>query len=340
MTGYLCGVEGGSSSSEVVIVSFDDGEECSRIEGPHINQWFLGVEKAVARVLGLVAEALKKANLPPDTRFKAMGLTLSGCDSDDNCRDFEAELYRVKPELAERFYVCNDCLGTMFSVTEKGGIIIIAGTGSNCKLIREDLTSYGVGGFGYLLQDEASAFWIAHEAVKTYIDNEEEIKLTEYDTSAVKKLIFDHFGLRTNADLLEPHYHFNKEHYSKLCKKLADLAVSGDALCRHIFYKAGFILGSRVMTVLRKADPEWHTRPEGIEVVCRGKVFDSWDLLKEGFADRVVPDLQKNKLATSLRLRLLTSSVAVGAAHLIAYIVYKKRYPRKNELKQLAVFRA
>ncbi|KAL5972034.1 N-acetyl-D-glucosamine kinase [Taenia solium] len=321
---YVCGVEGGSTSTEVLILSLD-GRECSKVVGPHVNQWTLGVETAVKRAIGLIELALDKAKLPTNTKFLSIGLALSGVDSEENSRDIENEIRRTKPNLAEHIYVCNDCQGTLFSVTDKGGIVLIAGTGSNCKLIREDLSSCGVGGYGHMLGDEGSAFWIVHCAIKTYLDNDEGLVLTPHDTSSVKRAIFDYFSLQNNVDLLEPHYHFEKSHYSGLCKKLAELARSGDDLCQHIFYKAGFFLASHVMAVLQKADPQWRMKPEGVSVVCRG-----------GFRARVVPDIKTKKIVTSLRLMLITSSVAFGAALLAAHVKLHLSIPR-NQTQQLLV---
>nr|CDS27039.1 N acetyl D glucosamine kinase [Hymenolepis microstoma] len=338
MEGYLCGIEGGTSASEVVIVS-NDGEECAIVRGPHLNQWIIGLTKAVSRVIVLVEEALKKANLPLNTKFMAMGLALSGIDSSENARDFENEILRVRPEIADHIYVCNDCLGTIFTATDKGGIVLISGTGSNCKLIREDLSFDGVGGHGYMLGDEGSAFWIAHRAIKTYLDNDEGLEMTSYDTSAIKRVIFDYFGLKKNTDILTPHYYnFDKCYYAGLCKKVAELARIGDPLAQHLFYKAGFLLGAHVMAVLRKVDFEWLMRPEGVSVVCRGGVFNSWDLLEQGFADRVVPELRTKMIGTSIHLVLLTSSAATGAAFLAAHSKLRRSYPRKHQEKLLATF--
>ncbi|EUB63428.1 N-acetyl-D-glucosamine kinase [Echinococcus granulosus] len=335
MCNYICGVEGGSTFTEVVILSVD-GKECSKVVGPHVNHWTLGVETAVERALGLIDLALNKANLPSNTKFLSIGLALSGVDSKENSRDIENEIRRTRPNLTEHIYACNDCQGTLFSATEKGGIVLIAGTGSNCKLINEDFSSYGVGGYGHMLGDEGSAFWITHRAIKTYLDNDEGLVLTSHDTSSVKRAIFDYFGLQNNVDLLEPHYHFEKSYYSGLCKKLAELARSGDALCQHIFYEAGFFLAAHVMAVLQKADPQWRMKPEGVNVVCRGGVFHSWDLLECGFRDRVVPDIKTKKIVASLRLILLTSSVAAGAALLAAHVKLHLSIPR-NQTQQLLV---
>ncbi|VDD83421.1 unnamed protein product [Mesocestoides corti] len=372
MARYFCGVEGGSTSTEVAIIS-DDGKQCSKVVGPHVNQWTLGLEKAVERTVFLIESALKKANLPINTLLLAVGLALSGIDSEENARDFENGLRKVRPALAEQLYACNDCYGTLFAVTEKGGIVLIAGTGSNCKLIRENLSAYGVGGHGHMLGDEGSgeflihrfldvgrAFWIAHRVIKTYLDDDEGLVLTSFDTSAAKKAIFDYFGLRHNVDLLEPHYHFEKNYYSGLCQKIAELARAGDALCRHVFYEAGFFLGAHVMAVLQKADLSWRMNSEGVNIVCRGGVFNSWDLLEagkwsfqttyrlytplpfllRGFRDRVTPDIETKKIVHSIRLVFITSSVAVGAALLAAHVKFHLDLPRNHSYQLLAEFRA
>ena len=50
------------------------------------------------------------------------GLALSGIDSDENSRDFENELRKIRPNISDHIYICNDCQGTLFSVTGEGKI--------------------------------------------------------------------------------------------------------------------------------------------------------------------------------------------------------------------------
>ncbi len=66
------------------------------------------------------------------------------------------------------------------------------------------------------------AFWITHRVVKIYVDDDEGLVPSKYDTSTVKKAIFEYFKLRTNVDLLEPLYRFKKSQFSALCKKLSE----------------------------------------------------------------------------------------------------------------------
>lgn len=48
----------------------------------------------------------------------------------------------------------SDTLGSLRTGFESGGVVLIAGTGSNALLMNPDGKTYGCGGWGYILGDE------------------------------------------------------------------------------------------------------------------------------------------------------------------------------------------
>ncbi|CAF4867733.1 unnamed protein product, partial [Rotaria magnacalcarata] len=57
-----------------------------------------------------------------------------------------------------------------------GGVVIIAGTGSNCVVYNGDGSSKRAGGWGHLLGDEGSGYWIAQRAIKRVFDHADNLK--------------------------------------------------------------------------------------------------------------------------------------------------------------------
>ncbi|KAJ8332163.1 hypothetical protein SKAU_G00428430 [Synaphobranchus kaupii] len=86
---------------------------------------------------------------------------------------------------------------------------------------------------------------------------------------------------------LLPHFYrnFQKSHFAGFCRKLAEGATAGDALCQHLFSKAGAVLAQHVVAVLPKAHQDMFLGERGVPILCVGSVWKSWELLKSGFTD-------------------------------------------------------
>ncbi|KAF5399436.1 N acetyl D glucosamine kinase [Paragonimus heterotremus] len=329
---YYGGIEGGTTGSRMVILRAD-GKQVGKSEGPHTNYWHLGMSEAARRIVLLVKDALQNADLPVDTPLKSLGLALSGINTELNSMQMIEAVRRINPNVAERIHACNDAVGTLVTATDENAIVLIAGTGSICKLIRKDLSFVRIGGLGYLLGDEGSAFWIAHQAIMSYIKITEGLYHAQYGIQRLTEAIYKHFGIKHYHELLS---HFNenidKTFIAQLCKYLAEAARDGDPFCKQLFTDAGVHLGRHVSAAVKHADKEGLMAPEGIEVVCCGSVFKSWDLLATGFRSGLKPQHCGDCQQGRINLRLLHITAAVGAAILAAKLECGISIPRPDQV--------
>lgn len=81
---------------------------------------------------------------------------------------------------------------------KKGGLVLIAGTGSNCFLLNPDGSSKKCGGWGHILGDQGSSFKLVQRAIKMVINEEDGLKRAPYKIDRVKKLLLEHFQVKSD----------------------------------------------------------------------------------------------------------------------------------------------
>uniref|UniRef100_A0A8W7P732 N-acetyl-D-glucosamine kinase n=1 Tax=Anopheles coluzzii TaxID=1518534 RepID=A0A8W7P732_ANOCL len=138
-----------------------------RAKGPSTNHWAVGIPGVAERIDAMARAAKAEANLPADQQLTAVGLCLSGAEAEETNRELEAYLHTHYPTVAERYVVASDTVGSIQAVSRLGGMVIIAGTGSNTLLRNPDGSTHGCGGWGHMIGDEGGAWWIARNAIKT-----------------------------------------------------------------------------------------------------------------------------------------------------------------------------
>lgn len=308
----LGGIEGGSTHSVIVLFN-GNGERLVQCKGPGTNHWALGMDECQRRISSMVTEAKKAAALPEEKPLTVLGLSLSGCESEEPNRKLREGLLKKYPNMAEEVVVTSDTVGSIAAINETGGMVIISGTGSNALLINPDGTNYRSGGWGHALGDEGSGWWVSHKAIKTCIDEKDNYKKPPYPTTIMWNTIMEHFDIKESMDLL-PHCYsnFQKPLFAALCTKIYENAQMGDRLSQWVLSEAGRALAKYVLALLPKVHPNLLMIPEGIPIVCVGSVWNSWDFLKEGFLDEM------HAAKTTQRLSLLrpTSTLATGATYL------------------------
>lgn len=307
---FYGGVEGGGTHSKLIVCD-EKGNEVVSVNGPATNHWMIGIPECARRIADMVAEAKRKANIGEAVRLRSLGLSLSGCEDEVTNKTLEAEI--DTKQLADHYVICSDTLGSIATATADGGLVLIAGTGSNAFLRNPEGNTFNCGGWGHMLGDEGSAWWISHRVIKAVFDDMDNLNKAPADIAVAWHLIQEHFEVQTRTDLLQHCYaSFEKSKFARLCEKLATAANDGDQLCRWAFAEAGRNLAKMAQALLQQAGPKMH-RQQHVDVVCVGSVWKSWHLLQEGF------EAYQKTIATggvTLRLVRLTKTMALGAMYL------------------------
>jgi len=290
---YFGGVEGGGTGSNLVILD-ETGKEVAVAECGSTNQWLIGLDLCAERINQLVEDAKKKAGIPLDMKLKSLGLSLSGADKVEEQIQIVDKVQEKYPNCTETCFACNDTVGSLETATDKGGIVLIAGTGSNCLLINPCGSMFKCGGWGHMLGDEGSAFWIAHRAVKIFFDHDDGLIPSRHPVDFIKKAMFEFFQLNHKQDMLPHVYNFDKDKFAKFCEKgVAKGAKEGDPYCLDVLDQAGFRLGLHVRALIPKMECGMLEKDKGLKILCVGSVWKSWKFLKDGFLRGISHNAEK-----------------------------------------------
>jgi len=165
VTDLVVGVDVGGTSSRALVVAAD-GARVGRGESGGGNPNSHPPELAAKRVAEAIASALGDES-GADVRGCMLGVAGESKFSDPAIvATFEAALRQVGLECP--INVVSDAEVAYASATEEpDGTVVVGGTGSVAARIINRRKTTWVGGWGWLLGDEGSAYWIGREAVRS-----------------------------------------------------------------------------------------------------------------------------------------------------------------------------
>ncbi|XP_063989237.1 N-acetyl-D-glucosamine kinase [Diachasmimorpha longicaudata] len=310
----ICGIEGGCTHS-LLIVMDGNGKRLVEVPGPGTNHWGLGMEETTTRINSMIDKAKEALGIPLSQPMDCTGLCLSGCEEEETNQKLVEILSNNFPNASRDYVVGSDSLGSLKTGSDSGGIVLIAGTGSNAVLGNSDGSIHGCGGWGHMMGDEGGAFWIAHKAAKYVFDDLDGLQKAPHPISYVWPAMRSFFHVPNRKAML-PHLYnnFDKSKFAMFTKELATGCENNDPLCLLLFNSAGKMLAKHINAVAPKAHNDIKLGRGGLKIICVGSVWKSWDYMKKGFTQKI----QEAKLVDELTLLELIAPSAIGACYLAA----------------------
>jgi glucosamine kinase len=288
-TGYVLGVDGGATKTLAAVLEVAEGRVTTGTAGP-TNADAVGVEAALQAATGAIQDALDAAGVGGGD-LGASVVAVAGTippQLDDTIRQ------RVG---IERVYVLNDVVAAWAAGTGcRSGIATIAGTGSHVFGVNDAGESWRVGGWGHILGDEGSAYWLGLGGLRA--------SLHYRDGSGPPTSILERaeaFYSLEKIENLQPLLYgkpLTKAEIAAFATEVAAAAAEGDAVAVDLFDRGAAELGQQVHAAARALEV---TDKEFI-VAMIGSVFANNALMRDRFeaevrkfapgAEFTVPDVQ------------------------------------------------
>jgi glucosamine kinase len=196
-------------------------------------------------------------------------------------------------ELGTRFpnaqvHVSNDALIALWGgLAGRPGVVVLAGTGSIALARSADGREGRAGGWGYLLGDEGSAYWLGREAMAAYLYVLED----RGPAGALAALVASATGEATVPESIAWVNSGDNPvvRLAGLAPLVARAAEAGDRVAREILSHAGRALADLAASAVSQIGPG--QLPDGLNVACCGGVWAAGPVLsapfREALADRL-----------------------------------------------------
>ncbi|XP_078033347.1 N-acetylglucosamine kinase isoform X2 [Augochlora pura] len=327
----LGGVEGGGSHSTLMLMD-GVGTLLTEVEGPETNHCSLGIDETAARIAAMVQRGKENIGMPETVPLDALGLCLSGCEDEKSNNDLVSAMQEHYPNVAKDYFVGSDTVGSLKTAFDSGGIVLIAGTGSNASMITNDGKTITCGGWGYMLGDEGSAYWLTHRACKYVLDDIDGLSPSPKPISYIWPALRTFFKIADKKELV-PHWYanFNKTKIANFTMEIVTGCEKEDLLSLHLMKDAGEVLAQHIVALAKKAPTALKLANGGLKIVCIGSVWKSWIYIKDGFLNKIYD----SNAVDEFSLYHLTVSAATGACYSAAEKInwaFPKPYDNNTEI--------
>jgi N-acetylglucosamine kinase-like BadF-type ATPase len=297
-TMQVIGIDAGGTKT-VCLLADERGVVRATSRGPGANLASAG-ELEVEKVL---YEVMEQVLTDQDEAPAAICLGIAGVDRAEDGAIIQGIMRRIARRAP--VLVVNDALVALEAGAGGGpGLVLVAGTGSICYGRNARGQAARAGGFGYILADEGSGWWLGQQAVRAAVRASD----GRGPMTALLQGVLAHFGVREVPLLVQEVYQRDpgRRRVAALGPVIEAAATAGDAVARQIVTDAA----AELVTAVRSVAERLEIRGAQIPVILSGGAF------------HVVPSLEAQVMARVTEViprsqpRRLDVEPAVGAVRL------------------------
>lgn len=305
---YVIGIDGGATKT-VALIGTENGKILGRGESGPSNYHNVGATAASAAIKLAVKRARQHAGI--GTEVEVAVIALAAVDSP---RD-KATVHRLNRSIriARRSLVIHDSLAALQAATRgRPGIIVISGTGCVAAGLNETGQYARAGGWGYLIDDEGSAYDIGTKALRSafrMLDGRS-------PKTRLPSALMRRFRVKTLQDALGQIYSgkFGVDGVAGLAPLISKLAKS-DRVCRSILNDAGISLAGLACVVAKRLKMNNDTFTFSLV----GGTFKAGRYLLQPFRARI------RKECSRAKIEIMKIEPALGAFSLAVSEVHTKK---------------
>lgn len=240
---FVMGIDGGATKTLAAVLDLARGELHLGRGGPS-NQDAVGVHAATNALLEAADEAIARAGAGSRANLDGAVLAVAGTDTDA----VEAQVHMHCPAS---WIVVNDVVGAWATATAaQPGVGVISGTGSNVFGVGPHARAWRAGGWGHILGDEGSGYWLGLQSIKAVLSDRE----ASGPPTALSDAAVEFFGA-PSVEALAPLLYtkpLTKSEIAAFAVHTARLAQEDDPVAHALYEEGAGLLGTQVAAVIRQ----------------------------------------------------------------------------------------
>lgn len=278
MDNYVIGVDGGGTKTIGVLANYD-GSVLAQFTGGASNYQVAGGKKLKAELENIFNNLLRLSKFPKQ-KVSHIYLGLAGAGRESDRSEIKALL--ADTSFAKGITVESDArVALAGAFGGKPGIILIAGTGAICFGKNVGSPVVRAGGWGYLLGDEGSGFFIGQQAIIAALKDLD----GRSEKTSLRQLFESKYRLKQLDEIIPLIYKgkIDRTEISNLAPLVYEASQRGDAVAMNIIRSNGQELGKLARAVAEKLN----LRHKPIHIAIIGGLFN----FKEAFVNEIYKEL-------------------------------------------------